>query len=807
MKKLFILLMAFAMGSTIIFAVNMSVTQTMLQGIVTDKKGEPLIGVNLYFPDLKTGAVTDSNGIYKIENLPKRILQIQINSVGYKMLIEKINLATTTHKDFTMEESVTEINEVVVTGQSLSSRIEKTPTPISIVSLKELQQSPSTNLIDALSSQPGVSQITTGSGISKPVIRGLGYNRVVVVNDGIRQEGQQWGDEHGIEIDENEVNKVEILKGPASLLYGSDAMAGIINLFSAPILPQGKMQINAMANYQTNNGLIAYSLDYAGHKNLFVWDFRYSNKQAHAYQNSRDGFVYNSGFSENTVSALLGISNWWGYSHLTLSTYHLTPGIVEGERDSLTGQFLKPIALNNNTAGVAITNQNDFLSYAHQMPYQQVNHYKAVWNNNILLGEGILNATLGFQQNRRQEFGDILNPTNYGLYFQLNTLNYDFHYQLPEFGGFNLSVGVNGMAQNSLNLGTEFLVPEYRLFDIGGFIVAKKNFGKLDVSGGLRFDNRSEIGSSLYLNAADEKTTAADPTANERFKAFSDDFSGVSGSIGATYQLDENWVTKLNISRGFRAPNISELASNGVHEGTIRYEIGNTDLKPENSFQFDYELGFNTKHVSSKLNLFINDINNFIFSHKINSVNGSDSIQRDLPCYKFDSGNAQLMGGEFYIDIHPHPLDWIHFENSISYVHSQLMNQPDSTRYLPYTPAAKWISDIRINIKKLSSFFSNTYFSVGIEHDFKQTDIYSAYQTETVTDGYTLINAGIGTDVIWKKHTLFSLYLNGTNLSDIAYQSHLSRLKYAPENYATGNNGVYNMGRNISLKLIVPVNL
>ena len=142
----------------------------------------------------------------------------------------------------------------------------------------------SANIIDALATQPGISQITTGSGISKPVIRGLGYNRVVVVSDGIRQEGQQWGDEHGIEIDEFDVSKVEILKGPASLMYGSDAMAGVINMFTAPVLPQGKKQLNVLTNYQTNNGLMAYSLNFAGHKNVFVWDLRYSHKQAHAYQ-------------------------------------------------------------------------------------------------------------------------------------------------------------------------------------------------------------------------------------------------------------------------------------------------------------------------------------------------------------------------------------------------------------------------------------------------------------------------------------------------------------------------------------------
>ena len=798
--------MAIAMSSTI-FADNMAVSVTTLQGKITDKSGAPLVGVNLYFPDLKTGAITDVNGFYKIEKLPEHTLQIQINSIGYKMIIENINLATTTHKDYTMEESVTEINEVVVTGQSQFSKIEKTPTTINIVSLKELQQRSSTNLIDALSSQPGVSQITTGSGISKPVIRGLGYNRVVVVNNGIRQEGQQWGDEHGIEIDENEITKVEILKGPASLLYGSDAMAGVISLFSAPILPQGKMQINAMANYQTNNGFMAYSLDYAGHKNNFVWDFRYSNKQAHDYQNSKDGYVYNSGFSENAISALLGISNWWGYSHLTLSTYLLTPGIVEGERDSLTGQFLKPIALSNNTAGEAIVTKNYFLSYAHQMPYQQVNHYKAVWNNNILIGDGSLNATVGFQQNRRQEFGDILNPNSYGLYFQLHTVNYDVHYLLPEKNGFEFSFGTNGMYQNSLNKGIEFLVPEYRLFDAGIFVIGNKAWEKLNVSSGLRYDKRFEIGDALYLNSSGEKTTVSDASSTQRFAEFSSNFGGISGSLGATYQLSESWNTKLNLSRGFRAPNISELGSNGVHEGTIRYEIGDPNLKPERSLQLDYELGYNTEHVSAKVNLFANNITNYIFSRKLSSIIGGDSIADGVPAYKFDSGNARLIGGEATIDIHPHPLDWLHFENSFSYVNAQLQHQSDTTRYLPFTPGAKWNSNIRADIDKIGQHLKNCFLSFGLDYYFKQDKIYSAFNTETKTPAYSLLNASIGGDIVIKKKTICSFYINGSNLADVAYQSHLSRLKYAPENYATGATGVFNMGRNIGFKLIVPVNL
>jgi iron complex outermembrane receptor protein len=361
------------------------------------------------------------------------------------------------------------------------------------------------------------------------------------------------------------------------------------------------------------------------------------------------------------------------------------------------------------------------------------------------------------------------------------------------------------MYQNSLNKGVEYLVPEYRLFDAGAFAIAKKSWGKLNVSGGLRYDRRFETADALYLNANEEKTTSADPTSTERFAAFTSNFGGISGSIGATYQLSENWNTKLNFSRGFRAPNISELGSNGVHEGTIRYEIGDPNLKAESSFQIDYELGYNTEHVNAKVNLFANNISNYIFSRKLSSVLGGDSIADGVSAYKFDSGNAQLIGGEASIDIHPHPWDWLHFENSFSYVNAQLRNQPDSTRYLPFTPGAKLKSNLRADFDHVCSYLKNGFASIGLEHYFAQNKIYSAYGTETITPAFTLLNASIGGDIVIKKKTICSLYVIGTNLADVAYQSHLSRLKYAAVNNVTGNTGVYNMGRNISLKLIVPV--
>jgi iron complex outermembrane receptor protein len=780
--------------------------KTSLKGVVTDKMtGEPLMGVAVYFPDLKAGASTDDKGAFSIDNLPKSTLTIQVTYVGHQSVIKQINLRNIKELNFQLSESSAKLDEIVVTGTAGSTQLIRTPTPITVVPKVELLRESSTNLIDALANQPGISQITTGGGISKPVIRGLGYNRVVVVDDGIRQEGQQWGDEHGIEIDEQAVDKAEILKGPASLMFGSDAMAGVINLFSAPVLPEGKIQGNVLANYQTNNGLMAYSLDLAGNKKGVVWDMRYSDKRAHDYKDKYDGYVYDSRFQEHAFTGMIGLNKQWGYSHLTLGAYQLTPGIVEGERDSISGKFIKPIAVNATTEGEALATDADGKSYQHAMPYQQVKHYKAVLNNNFIIGDGSLRTTFGFQQNSRQEFENVLNPKQYGLYFKMNTLNYDVHYMLPERNGFSASFGVNGMYQHSMNKGTEFLVPEYNLFDAGVFAIASKALGRFDISGGIRFDNRHEHGDDLYQNSNDERTTAADPTAYHRFTAFTSNFQGVTGSLGAAWRITDDLHAKFNVSRGFRAPNIGELASNGLHDGTVRYEIGDNKLKPETSWQADMQVGYSSEFISAEADLFINRINNYIFSRKLIGVAGRDSITDGDQTYKFVSGNARIMGGELMIDIHP--VDYLHFENSFSYVNSIQLSQPDSTKYLPFTPATKWKTDVRLDMFRHGKTFRNAYINVGLDNYFAQNHFYAAYGTETRTPAYSLLYAGVGGNVMRNGRTLFSVYIMGNNLTNVAYQSHLSRLKYEDVNNATGRIGVYNMGRNISFKVLIPLDL
>ncbi|MBR6882381.1 MAG: TonB-dependent receptor [Bacteroidales bacterium] len=648
------------------------------------------------------------------------------------------------------------LNALVVTGLTGDVHLNEVPAPVSVIQPADLQGRASTNIIGAIAREPGVAQITTGGAISKPVIRGLGYNRVVVVNDGIRQEGQQWGDEHGIEIDGAGIHSVEILKGPASLMYGSDAMAGVLIFHPAPVAALGTVRGSVSTEYQSNNGLFDYSLNAAGNQNGLVWDVRFSDKYAHAYRNSADGWVPNSGFAERGVSGMMGLNRKWGYSRLKLSYYHLTPGIVEGERDPETGEL-----------------EGDAIGYKPDLPFQQIYHYKAVLDNTFRLGEGRLKALLGWQQNRRQEFEE--SPDEYGLFFLLNTLNYDIKYQRDAAAGWKYAVGVNGMYQDSENKGDEYLIPDYRLFDAGLFATASRQWGDWSLSGGLRGDIRR-----LHSFALED-----------RFVDFNRTFPGLTGSLGAVRSFGDNVHLRANVSRGFRAPNLSELASNGEHEGTLRYEVGNRDLKPEYSLQGDLGLDFSTKYVSGQLALFANRIDNYIFLTK--------TAEGEPPVYTYTSGNARLLGLEAELDFHP--VHSLHLGGTFSLVNGKQIGGD----WLPMIPAPRLLTECKHEFSHGGKLLNNAFVAIELDWNFRQDHFYGVDGTETATPSYALLNMSAGTDIVIRGKKRASLYFLADNITDCAWQSHLSRLKYADLNPVTGRQGVFNMGRNFTVKLVVPI--
>ncbi|UOQ79141.1 TonB-dependent receptor [Hymenobacter sp. 5516J-16] len=556
------------------------------------------------------------------------------------------------------------------------------------------------------------------------------------------------------------------------------------------------------ANYQTNNYQQGYSVWNAGNLNGFNWQVRGSGKVAADYRNRYDGRVYNSGFRELNGSGYVGLNKSWGYSHLTVSSFNQILGLIEGERDSVSGRFLRT----NDLGETQIVTGSGFSGYGLDVPRQQINHLRLGTDNNFILGQHRLTLNVGWQQNLRREFG---NPEDYyekSLFFQLRTVDYALRWFLPELNGWNSTFGTSGMQQQNQNKGVEFLIPAYRLLDGGVFGVTKKTFGKLDISGGLRYDIRRITADALYLDANEQPVPSGQ--GDQKFEAFRSTFRNVSGSVGGAYSLSDKLLLKANVARGFRAPNIAELGSNGKHEGTVRYEIGEPNLKAETSFQLDGGLNFTSDHVSFSADVFRNRISNYIFPRSLATPSGADSVSLEGDrVFRYGQGDARLAGGEVSVDLHPHPLDWLHFENSFSMVRAVQFDQPEGQRNLPFIPADRLQSELRVNFRKVgNSRLHNLYARGTVEHNFAQNRIFSAFDTETPTPGYTLVNAGLGADIVSAKdRTLFSLYVAANNLFDVAYQNHLSRLKYTAVNYTTGRQGVFNMGRTLSVKLVVPL--
>jgi iron complex outermembrane receptor protein len=569
-------------------------------------------------------------------------------------------------------------------------------------------------------------------------------------------------------------------------------MAGVINIITNVPVPEGTIRGNVIANYQTNNRLRGTGANLTGNINGFNWNAYGTLKAAADYKNRYDGRVYNSKFNEKNFGGYIGYNGNWGYSHILLSSFQQNVGIIEGDRND-NGQFIKPLP-----GGVeGLPSEDDFISTSPGIPKQNIKHFKIAGDNSFNINNARLTLNAAYQRNQRTEFGNVDDPQEKELFFNLKTMTYSGIYHFPKKNSWQKSIGVNGMSQSNQNRGEEALIPEYSLFDVGAFVYLQKIWEKLAMSGGLRFDHR-RLNSEVFYQGNDLK-----------FSAFTKNFSNVSGSVGVAIQQSDLLTIKLNAARGFRAPNIPELASNGAHEGSNRYEYGDKNLKSETSLQLDGGFELSSEHISLEASFFHNHMNNFIFYRKLQSSGGGDSlVQVDadlIPAFQFEQRKAKLAGLELNFDIHPHPLDWLHIENTFSYVRGIFFEAIDGSRNIPSIPAARLISELRADFLQEGKVFRNLSIKLELDNTLAQREAFTGYDTETATNGYTIFNAGVGTDIMNRSKVIASIYFNALNIGDIAYQNHLSRLKYTAENLATGRRGVYNVGRNFSIKLNIPL--
>ncbi|HWV72457.1 MAG TPA: TonB-dependent receptor [Pseudosphingobacterium sp.] len=731
--------------------------------VIDIQTGRPLSGATVTIPDLRISVNADQSGTFKLRNVPaKGQFLVEIRFIGYETLTKTVDLSKDINWEFGLTATLIETREVVITGTASSGSNKRSSTSVNIINKDKLLL-PSSNIIDALAKSPGVSQVTTGPSISKPVIRGLSYNRVVTIDNGIKQEGQQWGDEHGIEIDQFKANRVEVLKGAASLIYGSDALGGVINLLEPIPVPEGEISGELLTNYSSNNGLTSSSLMLAGNQNGIVWRGRGTYKNAYSFK-TPTGYFPNSGFNETDFSGMLGLNKSWGYSHLNFSSFRNNIGFYEPSFDD-HGNYI-------NEDGELFT-KDDLKSRSLLYPKQDIRHYKISLNNNFIIGSGNLKLDLGFQKNQRRELEDGPDPS---LFFNLDTYTGDARYYIGQKNGWEPVFGLSTEIGHSENRGEEFLIPAYDTYGVGTFAYIKKNWERSTFNVGVRYDFRKNVGKSLIADG------------EPLFEAFHNQFSNISGALGFTHEFTEKLNFKTNIGSAFRAPNPAELGSNGEHEGTFRYEIGNSNLQPERSYQVDAELAYDGDIINASASVYNNYIHDFIYA-----AHHGEFID-DLPVYNYGQVNANLYGAEASLILHP--VHFIHFENTFGYTHAQntSMDKP-----LSFIPAGVLRNELRYEPE--IRHIQEPFVSVGIANYFKQNRVDEDFETPTA--GYTLLNASVGATFFAGKQPI-KVYISGNNLLNKKYYDALSRYKPGRLDQTDLSLGVYNPGRNITFGIYVP---
>ncbi|TRZ45328.1 TonB-dependent receptor [Robertkochia solimangrovi] len=740
--------------------------QHKISGTISDaKNGEVIPFASIYIPTLDKGSNADENGKFEIQKIPKGKYNLVISALGYNTVSMSISIEADTVKDIALTPSAIEISEVIVSTPFHKLQKENVM-KVEREDLATLKNNGALTLADGMTNIAGVESVSTGVGIGKPVIRGLSANRVLVYTQGIRLENQQFGDEHGLGINDAGIESIEVIKGPASLLYGSDALGGVLYLNPEKFANAGETHADVNGDYYSNTDGYAINAGAQTSGEHFKFLVRGSRNSHADYQQGNGVNVTNSRFNETDLKTGIAYQENTFKSEIRYNYNRSNLGLPES------------IGVQNRERGLI-------------EPYQEVDNHILSNKSAIFFPKSSLEFTLGFTQNDRREYedhhhgeaeeehdedheeeADHLEEEDHedelpALRMKLKTFNYNVHYKLPVMGNFESILGVQGMLQKNKNYGEELLIPDANVNDIGVMATTHYHLNTSDFQFGIRFDNRQ-----LDINETGEEN------GETYFPEFSKSFQSFNASAGFRTDLMKYLIGRVNLATGFRAPNLSELSSNGSHEGTNRYEIGNPDLSNEQNFQIDLSLEYGSDHYEFFANVYYNMIKDYIYL-----LPSGDLIDND-PVYNYVQNDSKLYGGEFGIHIHPHPLDWLHLESSFETVTGKL----NSGEYLPLIPANKLKNTLRAEFVNPSKTFKSATVFVTLQSVFDQNNI---SEFETATDGYNLFNAGLNTQINAWGHEI-GLKIAANNIFDTEYVSHLSRLK--PD-------GIYNIGRNINVGL------
>ncbi|MBN2891672.1 MAG: TonB-dependent receptor [Bacteroidales bacterium] len=722
----------------IMFSGFFSFSQTLSGTVIDEFSKQPIPGVVVELPELQKGIVTDENGVFVFDVIPKGDFKLQISSFGYKSVILSCNTDKSKKIEIAISPTLIETEKIVISGGNFSSA-HSNAVKVDMVKISDLKTTG--NLSGFLDNISGVDIISQGLGVTKPVIRGLSGTNILMLNNGFRLENYQFSEHHPFLVDEIGTDRVEVIKGPASLLYGSDAVGGVINMIAEKPAPIGKFNADYNASYFSNTNGILQNIGIKSSTEKFMWGFRAGLISHQDFYDANKNQVKNSRFNRYLAKAFF--------------IFNAKNAVFK-----LNYEFSKSLLGMPNEEAITLVNNN---LYKNEIWYQNLNNNLITSQNTYFLNKIRLKANFSYQNNKR---GLVVKEDVYGVKMFLQNVTYEtkMEYSKESFSiisGFQGNYAVNKNLEGAVNK----IMPDYSSNTNALFTLLKYNFAdKFNLQSGIRY----EI-SNIKIKAQDYHEIF-----NETKKF---DYENFSGSIGATYNPIHELNFRINFASAYRMPNIAELTQFGVHE--LRFEQGNLDLKSQRSFEGDFSAHFHSKKILFDFALFYNKIDNYIYLSPTN-----DTTADGYEIFKHIQNNADLYGFETGVEVYP--IKTLDIKGTYSYIIGK-----QNKEYLPFIPHNK----LKINANLILGdllFAKNINFGISSIYAFEQNKV---SEEEEISPEYFLLNANLNFNVFINKQQI-SIQFAGTNLLNTLYVDHLSELK---------ENGYYDMGRNFVISLKIPI--
>ncbi len=743
-----------------------------LSGKIVDEHDQTvLMFANIYIKELEKGAVSDTNGNYVIQNLCEGTYTITVSHVGCETITTTITIKGDTKKNFFPEHHAEELKQFALVEEAY---VEEQTVARKELSIEELNQSRGKSLGESLKQLPGVTTLNTGNSISKPVIHGMHSDRVLILNNGIRQEGQQWGNEHAPEIDPFIANKLSVIKGAEGIRYGANAIAGVV------LVEPGALRDSSGINGELNlagatNGKLGVSSvmleGNIGKLHGLSWCIQGTLKRS-GNVNTPNYYMKNTGLKEYNFSWALGYLKPKYGVETFYSQFNSDIGIFAAAHIGNLTDLQRAIE-----AEVPLESA-DF-TYEINRPLQHIEHELFKVKSYLSTGEvGKLELVYARQYNLREEYDkhlprkDSLAALNLPeLQFEITTHTGNLTWTQNRIGAFKSQLGLSGIYQANTYEGREF-IPAFVKYSFGAFFIEKwrTSDSKLELEAGLRYDN---IYQQVYKWSKQEK----------RYRTPEFIFNNVSGSIGAIYKPTESLTARINYGMAWRPPNVSELFSNGVHHGAAAVEIGDTNLVAEKAHNTILGLDYIGDKWLIQAEVYYNYINNFIYLKPV--LPATLTIRGAFPTFKYEQINATFTGVDFKTAYRFYKS--IAWKGKASFLRAYNLNTQEG---IVGIPANRFENALEYKVEKYS-MFKDIYFELGFQNVLKQTNVPDSCDYLAPPNAYGLMHFKTGFTISTWKQQKIMVDFEISNLLNTAYRDYLNRFRYYADE----------IGRNYSLKL------